>query len=28
MNVADWLEKNMDIYKEAYKKYKLGVWAE
>ena len=28
MNVADWLEKNMDIYKEAYKKYKLGVWSE
>jgi branched-chain amino acid transport system substrate-binding protein len=28
MNVADWLEKNMEIYKEAYKKYKLGLWSE
>ena len=28
MNVADWLEKNMEIYKEAYQKYKLGLWSE
>lgn len=28
MNVAEWLEKNMEIYKEAYEKYKLGLWSE
>lgn len=28
MNVAEWLEENMDIYKAAYEKYKLGLWAE
>jgi branched-chain amino acid transport system substrate-binding protein len=28
LNVADWLEKNKEIYKEAYKKYKLGKWSE
>ncbi|MBW2428046.1 MAG: ABC transporter substrate-binding protein [Deltaproteobacteria bacterium] len=28
MNVADWMEKNKEIYKEAYKKYKLGKWSQ
>lgn len=28
MNVADWLEKNMEHYKAAYQKYELGLWAE
>ena len=28
LNVADWMEKNKDIYKEAYKKYKLGKWSQ
>jgi len=28
MNVSDWLEKNMAFYKEAYKKYNLGLWSE
>lgn len=27
LNVADWLEENIEIYKEAYKKYKLGLWS-
>jgi len=28
MHVGDWLEKNMEHYKAAYKKYKLGLWSD
>lgn len=28
MNVADWLDENVEYYREAYKKYKLGLWSE
>lgn len=28
LNIADWLEENIEVYKEAYKKYKLGIWSE
>lgn len=27
LNVAEWLEENIEIYKEAYERYDLGLWS-